>query len=394
MLKKRGQKTGGHAAALVGIITLVLMAYILFLPPEDRQALLEETEEGGVEESSDINKTVLEVEQVRLSYVGQNEYEHSIPNINLRQTTSAQELADETPFYVRNGWFDRQSKAIDFEVADPENTMNLIVSIEAPKRKGRLMVYFNDELIYDFEASKQNIGPIEVKESLVREKNQVRVEVSGVGLAFWRTNEYSIEEFRVIGDITDVRAQESLNSFTVSNEEMYNFESGSLRFWPVCDPKSVGRLDVLLNGRMAYSAVPDCNTINRQDIFSTDINAGKNTIVFKTAQGNYRIEQIKVKTVLKPVRTFLEYFEVNNTEYDDARANRKDVMLYINFVDDRELKKADININGHLSRIDQTGPTYEKEISAWVEKGSRNYIEITPKATLNILSVEVKINTK
>jgi hypothetical protein len=396
MLKKRGQKTGSHAAALIGIITLVLMAYILFLPPEEREALLEdeELENGENGDAEDINKTLFEVSQLRLAYVGESEFEHNIPNINLKQTTSAKEFAGETPFYVRNGWFDKKEKTIEFELDDPENTMNLLVSLEAPKRKGRLMIYFNDELIYDYEATKLNIGPIEVKDSLLKEKNEVRLEVSGVGLAFWRTNEYAVEEFRVIGDITDVRAQESLNSFVVSNEEMYNFESGYLKFWPVCDPKTVGRLDVTLNSRLVYSAVPDCNSINLQDIFATDLNAGKNTIVFKTDRGNYRIEQIKVKTKLKDVKTFLEYFEVNETEYDDVRKNRRDAVLYIEFVDDNENKKADVNVNGHLARIDQAGPDYEKEISAWVEEGSRNYVEISPRTTLNIVEVKVMINEK
>ncbi len=396
MLKKRGQKTGGHAATVVGIITLILVAYVLFLPPEERELLLEDTLEDGEEaESNGENRTIFEVNQIRLSYVGEDEFEHVIPNIHLRETTAAYEFARDSPFYIRNGWFDKKTRTIDFDIEEPDNTMNLFISFEAPAREGRLIVYFNDEMVYDYEATKLNIGPIEIKNSLLKEKNTVKFEVSGVGLAFWNTNEYAIEEFRAIGDITDVKDQESINTFTVSNEEMYNFESGYLKFWPVCSAADVGRLDVLLNNRMVYSAIPDCNSINRQDIYSTDINSGKNSIIFKTSKGSYRLEQIRLKTELTAIKTFLEYFEVNESDYKDIRANKKDAMLRIEFVDNDENKKADININGHLARIDQTtAHIYEKEISAWVEKGAKNYVEVIPKVNLNIVEIKVVLNEK
>ncbi len=395
MLKKRGQKTGGNAATLVGIITLVLIAYVLFLPPEERESLLaEELEDGEEADEEEENRTVIEVTQLKLTYVGEDEFEHNIPNVYLRETTAAHEFTTETPFYVRNGWFDKKEKVIEFDIADPENTMGVGISFEAPIREGRLMVYINDELVYDYEATKLNIGPIEVKDSLLKEKNEVRLEVSGVGLAFWRTNEYAVEDFKVIGDITDVKAQESLNTFTVTNEEMYNLETSYLRFWPVCDRRTVGRLDILLNNKMVYSSVPDCNSINRQDIYSTDLNAGKNSIVFKTGKGNYRVERILVKTELKPVKTFLEYFEINSSEYYDITHGNKDAELTVEFVDDDERKRAEVNVNGHLTMIDQYDPVYDKKINSWVEKGARNYIEIKPKTNLNIVELKVMVNDK
>ena len=42
-MHKRGEKvvTGGPAVALIGFITVLFVGYILFLPPEERRALLE-----------------------------------------------------------------------------------------------------------------------------------------------------------------------------------------------------------------------------------------------------------------------------------------------------------------------------------------------------------------
>ena len=390
MRKKRGQTSGSGAAALVGIITVILIFYILFLPESERQQLLADEEEVNGQEEIVREVSLVEVTQLRLSFVGEDEFDHIVPNINLFQTTAAQELHTETPFYVRNSWFDKQSKIIEFSLDDPANTMNLLLSLQAPQRQGRLMVYFNDNVVYDFAPSQVNIGPIPINEELLQDSNTIEIKVSGVGLAFWTTNQFAIEDFKVVGDLTDILAQESFNTFTIANEEYYNLESGYVQFFPICEPAEVGRLDVLLNNRQIYSSVPDCGTINRQDIFPTDLNPGKNALVFKTSRGSYTLEQIKVKTRLRPVKSFLQYFEVNASEYSLVAAGSKRVMLRIDFVDDLEDKRADINVNGHLTRLDQRTPTYERDITIWIEKGKRNYIEIAPKTVLNIVELKVE----
>jgi hypothetical protein len=218
--------------------------------------------------------------------------------------------------------------------------------------------------------------------------------VSGVGIKFWTTNEYSIEDLQIVGDIRDISGQESRNIFTITNDEYYNIESARLDFYPVCTQQAVGRLHVLLNNREVFNAVPDCESMNRQDVFTAELNPGKNTLVFKTDKGNYRVELIKLKTELKDIKTYLDYFEINSTSYDEIGDGDKDVWLEIEFVDDDEDKEAEINVNGHLTYLDQKDNIYRKNINSWIEEGARNYVEIKPKTVLKIVDLKVTMNDK
>lgn len=396
MSNKKAQQGSSQAAIVIGIIALILVAYILFLPPEEREELLE-GEEGVtyVRPGEEENITLLNVTAIRLEYVGAAEYEHNIPNLYLFERTEAQVLKTVNPFYIRNGWFDKKTHNVSFYITELANTDNVALSFEAPKAQGKLFISLNGVQIFDYEVSQLNVGPIELAKELLKQgENKLDFAVSGVGIKFWTTNEYNIEDLKITADLRDISKQESLNIFTVTNEEYYNIESARLDFYPVCDEVTVGKLDILLNNKPVYSAVPDCEMINRQEIFTTDLNPGKNTITFRTEKGNYRIELIKVKTELKEITTFLDYFEINSSSYDDIRGGEKDVWLKIEFVDDRERKEARININGHLTYLGQTDPIYTRKINSWIEEGARNYIEVRPYTVLKIVELKVTLDEK
>ena len=381
MFSKKSQKSGSQAAVVVISIAVILMGYILFLPPEEREALLHDGGEGGyyTGTSSEKNITVLNISSMRLEYVGKDKYEHPIPNLYLYEKTESDVIESFNPFYIRNGWFDKKESTVGFYITDLANTGNVALSFSAPKAKGRLLVSLNGVQVFDYEVVQENVGPIAIKNELLKQgENLLSFSVSGVGIMFWKTNEYSLEGIKVTGDITDVSMTESMNVFTIKNEEYYKLERSYLEFYPVCDHEKVGMLKVSINNSNVFSSVPDCNMLNRQDIYSTDINAGKNIVVFKTEKGNYRVELIKVKTELKEVKTFLDYFELNSSAYRDVQRNEKDVWLEITFVDDKEDKEAQINVNGHLAYLDQKDAVYRRRIDSWVEEGARNYIEIKP----------------
>lgn len=397
MLRKKAQKSGSQAAVVVAVIALILIAYILFLPPEERDALLGD-ETGGTYytgTSDNGNITILNVSSMRLEYVGEDEYVHTIPNLYLYERTEANVIESFNPFYIRNGWFDKKLKDLIFYITDLANTDNVALSFIAPQAEGMLMISLNGVQVFEYEVTQENVGPISLKKELMKEgENVLSFSISGVGIKFWKTNEYSIEEMKVTGDVTDISQRASLNVFTVKNEEYYNLERAYVEFYPVCDQAKIGLLEVSINNRKVFSSVPDCNTLNRQDIDSKDLNPGKNTVTFSTEKGSYRIELIKIKTDLKDVKTFLEYFEVNSSAYDDVRRNKVDVWLEITFVDDREDKEAQINVNGHLAYIDQRDAVYSRRIDSWIEEGARNYIEIKPFTVLKIVDINIVLTEK
>jgi len=395
-LKKKAQASGAQAAALVGIILVLMIVYILLLPQGDREELLGESSSsgGGEISSEEAEDIVLLSENIgRVDYQKENEYELTIPSFKIFQTKNAKELKKFNPFIIQNGWFNKRTKTLSFNIDDLEIVDNVILSFNAKTRKGVLTIKLNDEVIFEDRVSSFNVGPIYLPKDLLKKENKLEFSVSGVGLAFWRTNEYNLENVRITADVTDISRQETRNSFFVEDWKYNNLEKVSLKFTPHCKQDEVGILNIEINRKNVFSGVPDCDMLNKIDIAPYVLNAGMNSIVFKTERGSYLVDLVKIILKLRKMSYPLYYFELNETEFSAVENGSKDVILSIEFVDDGEYKTLDLVVNGHKRRIDQKQASYERNINEWVEEGN-NYVEIIPKTTLNIVNLEIKLKEK
>ena len=71
----------------------------------------------------------------------------------------------------------------------------------------------------------------------------------------------------------------------------------------------------------------------------------------------------------------------------------KDAILNIEFVDDKENKRADLNINDRLSTIDQNERIFSKNINDFIKKGN-NFIELRPRTRLDVVELSVKLEDR
>ena len=384
-MNRRAQKlqTGSPAAALIGIMTLLFIFYILFLPAEERKALLEGE---NVTPGEDSEQILLDVPVGRLAFVSRNQFDHPLPNVYLVETRNAEVLAKENPFTVRKGWFGEQTKSFVFSIPDLVNTENVILSFQAPLRKGVLRISLNGMPIFESQLTLQNPPPVVLAKTLLREANVLQFSVTG---SFLQTRKYSLTDIKVIGDITDVEKQKSTNTFSISQVELDNLESGYLDFYPICDQDDVGTLALELNGKIISSSVPACDSLNRQELYGEDLRDGKNTLIFRIIKGSYRIEQVRVRTVIKPVKAFVDFFDVKSSLYNAVLDGKRHIVLEIEFVDDGKVKRAKTNVNGKLDVIDQREPGFERDISAVLREGN-NYIEIQPLTELDVVKLQVR----
>jgi len=382
-MNKRGQ--GINAAMLVAIIAGIIILYIMFLPAEEREELLENKTKEDKATSEDEYVVLLSEGPIELDPIKKID-DIDIPNVYLIETVNAKEIEKINPFSIRNSWFDKKNKVAQFGVYDIGNVDNVLLSFSAPQRKGVLTIKLNGNVIYEYEPTKINIV-IKLEKNMLKEINTLEFSVSSVGMKFWRTNMYNIEDIKIVGDITDVSKQESQNIFELTDAEYTNLDKASLKFIPYCsDARDVGLLSVFVNNRNVYSAVPVCDDPVKIPVLGT-LSSGENKVVFKTEKGSYGIEQIKLELELKDVRTIAYYFEIDEEDFADILDDKKDVNITIEFVDDDELKKGELNVNRHRTTIDQYKPFYSKTISSWVEEGN-NYVEIKPKTTLKIVEIE------
>ena len=386
-------QSGVNAAILVAIILGLIVLYVVYLPTSEREKLLlNKTTDEGVEEEEDGNILLLEYPK-RLDKVKDID-EKLLPNVYLFKSTQAEEIERINPLSVRNGVFDKEDKTVSFSIDNVENIDNVLLSFTAKKHKGVLIIKLNDKIIYENEIISEIVEPVRLKKTILERDNTLEFSVSSVGFKFWTTNEYSLDDIKIIGDITDITRQKSQNVFALTQTEYNNLEKVTLRFIPYCSGVSdVGMLDILVNNHNIFSAVPVCDDPYKQIIPLGTLNAGENFIVFQTSEGSYSIEQIELESEVKETKKTIYYFEINESTWDRIADEDLDVRLKIEFVDDEENKRADLNINGHLTSIDQEEKDYSRSIRNWVDEGN-NYIEIKPKTTLEVKELRVEIEEK
>jgi hypothetical protein len=396
MAKKRGQSSGAGAAGLVAVIAGLIVLYILFLEPSEREELLDTDSDGNKisdrdSEEAEIIKILLDEEPGRLDYLKDDEFEINIPSFNLYKTTEAKEIERFNDFVVRNGWFDEKVSEKTFYIEDLENTENIILSFLAREHKGTLTIMLNDKEIFSNDLNTQNVEPIKLRTQELNEgENTIKLSVSEVGAAFWRTNEYVFEGMKIIGDITDISRQKTSNIFTVEAWKYNNLEKATLKFNPECIQSQTGLLEIEINNRGIFSGVPDCGLLNRYSVPTGALDAGVNDVVFKTSKGSYLIDQIEINLELEELSSPLYWFELTEDEMENVTKGLFDVNLTMEFIDDDEDKILDINVNGHMRRIDQEEPDLTRNIDSWVEEG-RNYIKLIPKKTVDIVGITIEL---
>ena len=386
-MQKRSQG-GMNAAILVAIIAGLIILYIIFLPTSQREQLLENKTETGTTSSQGPN-VLLKVSPGSLSASKGLENQKTIPDAFLVETTSAKELRSINPFIVRNGWFDTRSNSVAFEIADPQNTDNVILAFTPKKGSGILTIKLNGAVIFESELASANAEPVKLDKSLLKKSNTLEFSVSSVGFKFWTTNEYSFDAMKIIGDITDTSRQESTNLFTISDSEFASMDRATLNFIPFCGSiNGIGQLDIFVNNKKLFSSVPVCENVYKQSVPKSVLNEGENNIVFKTAKGSYSVEQIKISLEFKSPKVKTYYFEVASGAIKGIRSGSSKITLSIKFADDKSQKRAKLDINGHAETVDTAKPSFSEDIAAKISEGN-NYVRLEPIDDVEVAEMKI-----
>ncbi|MCK5138396.1 MAG: hypothetical protein KAK00_01130 [Nanoarchaeota archaeon] len=382
-------QSGMNAAILIAIISGLIVLYIIFLPSGERLELIGENDSRG-DSGSDDEKILIEDKSIIMEYIGEDEIDHDLPSVNLYTSTEASTIREENMVYVKNGLFDKQEKEIEFKVSEPENTKNVLISFYSKKKKGRLIITLNDHEIFNNEIEKVNVDPIKISKDFVAANNNLKLEASGVGMAFWSTNEFLLENFKITADVTDTSTRESVINFIVPQSESRNIEKARLRFVPECQPENVGTLEILINNHGIYSSVPDCGTPRPLDFSPTNIITGENKLVFRSDRGRYLIDQIKITTELKEASSYTYFFDVDEDLIEDIEDDKKSVNLTFYFVDDKEDKEAEIIINSRKTYMTSHNDfEWSTNIDRYLEEGS-NSLKIIPEERMEIRKLQVR----
>ena len=385
----RSGQGGMNAAILVAIIAGLIILYIVFLPTSEREKLVEKKTAKTTE--GEKSNVLLKVFPGVLSTSKGLEDEKEIPNIFLVETTNAKELERINPFIVRSSWFDKKAKKIDFALEDPDNTDNAVVSFTAKKRDGILTIKLNNAVVFENELASDITEPVKLDKKLLGKANSLEFSVSSVGLKFWTTNEYSLENVKIIGDITDTSKQESTNLFTLSDSEFASMDKATLKFIPYCgNVNELGTLDIFINNKKLFSSVPVCDNAYKQSVPKSALNEGENNIVFKTSKGSYSVEQIRIALEFKEPTVKTYFFEIDSDTFKRVKDGDTDAVLSIKFIDDKKQKRARLDVNGHAETIETDKMTLTKNINSKVSEGN-NFVRLEPLEDMEVVELRVEL---
>jgi hypothetical protein len=331
MTHKRGQ-SAGNAAAFVAILTVLIIVYILFLPPDIRTELLGDSNSIlGTNSSNSANTENLLKQNIgKVTYINTAEKTYDLPTVRIYSPTAGQVLKSITSIKIKYALFDTEKSKYEFNVdIDRSATKNVVLSFNARDYNGPLIIMLNGNEIFNGEISSSNPKPIAIDHSSLLDNNIIIFSVPSPGWLFWTTNKYTLETIQVTGDVTDYSNSIGIQHFIISEVEKTNLESIKLFFYPTCKLIDVGSLRIDLNGRSIYNSVADCGTKTFATLNTNDIIAGSNELRFYSSQGTYMLDNMYIKTTMtKPA--YKTYFFDLKDDYFTFKQKTADCGAYDN----------------------------------------------------------------
>jgi len=391
--KKGGESTNaGSVAVLVALIGLFIILYVLLLPPEARRDLLQDQNSGVSGEQARFGEKVYFSRFLGelTPETGSNRIYHNIPAVNLF-TTSEKDLTTISNFIqVSSGFASSKNQNVAFSVSSPENIVKATLYTLVEEADGDLVLSLNGNKIYDNKLRSNVQESIELPLAYLQENNYLTISVSSSGWAFWDQNVYKLRYLKLRKE-TQVSNKEVENIFSIPASEWSSIDKASLRYSVFCSRTEDNVLKIYLNDQLVYRDVPFCNIeADEIEVDRSVLVAGSNKIRFETQEGDYLVEEISLKTLLKQDTEPEEVFFISEDEYKDIRRGDKDIVAYIDFGNKYERKILEMRVNGELIDVDTSDGVYTVTISDYIEKGG-NSIIIKPKNTFEVIEFRVEL---
>ena len=414
---RAGQSASG-TAILVAIIGGLLVGYILFLPPAEREQLLFGDGSGGGYSGgygggsgggvlTQYGPVLIMTETPgTLRLQKSPTAEHSIPSTTIFTALQTQELKTVDSVIIKSGVFARRKLDLDFQL--DQGIRNLLLSFNVDQAgEAPLRVLVNGKLLFERQIRERSPSPISIPaEYLVRGENHVVLETSDVGFAFWKPNAYLLHSVLLSADVFDDSASHASQTFSIGQNELDTFESAQLQLVPQCDPRTAGRLIVQLNEKLLfaqdnstrvipnvlYSGYPDCGVLFKTDVAKEYLRAGENNVLFASQDGQYVIDRIKLIVKLKQQDYPIYYFNLPREMYDSLELGRGQLSVTLTFTDYRIEKSGEIVLNGFVQSFTTKEYAYQAVIDPGVLTPGPNTIQIMPHIDkVDIAEVKIEI---
>ena len=370
-----------QAGIVVILITVLIIFYILFLSPEDRAALLgEDNGNGGGNGGGGVVKSTLFSQTPgRLYPLNANVVEHTMPSFMVFTVTNAGELKRLDSLYVKNSAFSDKTEEVIF-FFEPKTTSNVKLSFNVKSHSGLLKITLNGYKLFEGEITDASPVPINLPAEYLQAKNSLVFSVSETGAAFWRVNDYQLQNILISGKITDYSGAQAEQHFSLTANEYEHFEKASFKFLPDCPPREEGLVQILINSRVIYTSYPDCGIKTSIEVSKEFLKPGDNVLLASTNTGSFLVDMPKIVVTLKEMTPPVFYFNVPATLYDALYYGQRQLVLSLQFTDTTTVKKGTLEVNGFKAYFDTQDLMYQTPLDPEFVMTGPNSIKITPQS--------------
>ena len=393
-MKKKG--TAGMAASLVGLLALLMLMYLFVIPPEFRQALLENNQapidgdgiDGNINRPNFGNGVIVSKFIGELDFTADDFVGHFFPSINLIEKKEIEIFSQASSALIRRSIFSNEPRYFTFNLDNPKSVEDIKLGFAISINKGTLNIIFNGQSISVINDGQSKL--IDIPPELLSEKNVVEFQVSSPGIFFWSTNEYLIDNFKIIGNVVNSEGLEAHSNFILQKAEFNKLEESALSFYVDC-AKVDSPLEIEVNGNNIYSSIPSCGgSLGKIEFEPNFLKENLNKLKFKTKSGNYFIDRIKIRNKLEESDRVIFYFDLTKDELEFILDNAI-AIARAEYTDDFEDKDIAVYLNGHLFDLNTRTDFSEYDVTRLLSVGI-NSVEIVPqKDGINMKKFEIYI---
>jgi len=392
MHSKKGQKEGGAIAVILILIAFFMVLYILFIPPEDRNRLLDNTgTSSGISNSKDLVELLAESPGL-LSPNSEAGTRHSMQEINLFVKTEPRLEEISQNMVVKNGLFSKSSPNAKFSSEKSSDTTHVSLNFFVSKADGELRIKLNGQTIYSEEIESTGAKVVDIPSARLQNENELEFSVSSPGIAFWSSNTYNLKDVVLKQEFSRVNSKEE-RSFSLSNSEFSNIESATLSYTQVCNGRlnsDTTNLLLRINDRRASDSLIRC-TNTEQDIdldTSLFVNA-RNTLSMELEDGDFSFKQLSV-FIKSSDSSFPSYqFTVPTSEFNEIKDSERKVKMSL-FLAGNLRKNAKLEINNNEIVLDTSETSFSRDVSSLIVEGT-NFVRIIPSNSFTMTGLKFNL---
>ena len=386
-----GPPSAGPVAVLIFIIALFMAIYILLLPQDDRDQLLNQnlTDDNDVAERFGESLFLLEPKTTGIIKPFSSDKEvHDIDSVNLfiKEEPEVELLANS--LFVTRTIFSDNSKKLSFRSDDLELLDKVTLFFNVFESEGRLIILVNNVEIFNEPASGQQSVTIPLI-SLER-LNVIEFKASSPGAVIWSSNKYRLSDIRLKQNFKLENTKES-RTFVLTEAEAK--ENAKLSFEVYCNNPSTSRasrLKILINNKQIEEEVIECTSVTKNiDVDSEDLTEGKNILMFEVTKGDLLINNIELETKVKEGGALKYDFTVTEEDFDDILSDIVEAEIRFDFSSE-DRKRATIDINGNKFTLDTKDLSFSKTVSSFIREGN-NFLRITPLNEFEVDNLEIRL---